>query len=80
MNLEGALEAAAHRFAHAFVAAHEVDTGDAFTRAAIELDEATHDLVVAAGETCPYCEPGTCAADLEPELERARPVESTPPL
>lgn len=50
---------AAHRYARAYVAMANAESANINT-AALELDEATHELVVLAGEPCPMCDPGTC--------------------
>jgi hypothetical protein len=51
---------AARRFAEAYVVVADLPR-DA-THAAAELESACHDLIVACGLPCPYCEPGTCPA------------------
>jgi hypothetical protein len=71
------LEAAATRWARAYVEAGDA-TGRQLTLAALEYHTATHDLILAAGEPCPLCEPGTCPGAIGGRL--ATPVADTPPL
>lgn len=68
---EAALLEAAYRFATAYVATFE--PAGTWVEAELELEGALHDLVLAAGETCPMCEPGTCPG-------AGRPIEDTAPL
>lgn len=75
------LEAAARRFASAYVATF--DAPGTWLEAELELEAALHDLVLAAGEVCPMCDqcegPLGADADLSP-LELERPVLNTRPL
>lgn len=52
------LEDAARRWAAAYV--HTLDMPRDLTGAVMELDDAAHQLVLLAGERCPYCDDGTC--------------------
>jgi hypothetical protein len=79
--VDATLEAAARRWAHAYVGVCGADSAGLLS-ATLALDAATHDLIVAAGQPCPMCEPGSCpgADPLEGWEWPIRTIKETPPL
>jgi hypothetical protein len=58
--MPSALEDVARDYVWALKRAREADSAAARTAALVDVDAALHDLVIAAGEPCIYCEAGTC--------------------
>jgi hypothetical protein len=76
VTTDAALAAAARRYARAVVA-HDAANGRTALELLLEREAAEHDLILAAGERCPYCSAGDCPG---PILGQSRVVVDTPAL